>query len=32
MSLSKPQFTMQSQNAYKQQSERKYWYNEITDI
>jgi hypothetical protein len=32
MSASKPQFTVQLQNLYKQQSERKYWYNEITDI
>jgi hypothetical protein len=32
MSVSKPQFTTRSLNPYKQQSEPKYWYNEITDI
>lgn len=31
MSVSKPQFTMQSQILYKLQSEQQYWYNEITD-
>jgi hypothetical protein len=32
MSGSRPQFAMQSQILYKQQSEQKYWNNEITYI